>query len=198
MFAEGSDRVVEEHRTERAGGALGRFWPRARSKLYEEPKKLVAHGLARSVTESVGKRPRTTYSITAKGKRAMAAWVPAPGGGPQVEFESLIKVFFAEHGSKADLVATLHRSRDWAREQATESRAIPHAYLDGTGPFPERLPWLLLTGQFLQDFQRMVDQWAEWALGVVAEWPDDLTEAEPDWPALEAMAVLADTLSGIS
>ena len=44
----------------------------------------------------------------------------------------------------------------------------------------------------------MVDQWAEWALGVVAEWPDDLTEAEPDWPALEAMAVLADTLSGIS
>ena len=122
MFAEGSDRVVEEHRTERAGGALGRFWPRARSKLYEEPKKLVAHGLARSATESVGKRPRTTYSITAKGKRAMAAWVPAPGGGPQVEFESLIKVFFAEHGSKADLVATLHRSRDWAREQATESQ----------------------------------------------------------------------------
>src|SRR4028118_1922846 len=71
--------------------ALGRFWPRARSKLYEEPKKLVAHGLARASTESVGKRPRTRYSITAEGRRAMAEWVPAPGSGPLVEFESLIK-----------------------------------------------------------------------------------------------------------
>ncbi len=27
--------------------ALGQFWPRAESKLYEEPKKLVEHGLGR-------------------------------------------------------------------------------------------------------------------------------------------------------
>jgi DNA-binding PadR family transcriptional regulator len=178
--------------------ALGRFWPRARSKLYEEPKKLVAHGLARASTQSVGKRARTTYSITAKGRRAMAAWVPAPGAGPQVEFESLIKVFFAECGSKADLVATLHRTRDWAREQAAESRAIPRDYLGGIGAFPERLPWLILTGRFLHDFQLMVDQWAEWALGVVEAWPDDLTEAEPDLATLAAMAVLADELSGVT
>jgi PadR family transcriptional regulator, regulatory protein AphA len=39
---------------------LSRFWPRARSKLYEEPKKLVAHGLARAREDSVGRRPRTT------------------------------------------------------------------------------------------------------------------------------------------
>jgi PadR family transcriptional regulator, regulatory protein AphA len=175
--------------------ALGLFWPRARSKLYEEPKKLVAHGLARASTESVGKRPRTRYSITAKGRRAMAEWVPAPAGGPHVEFESLIKDFVAEPGSKADLDATLHRTRDWAREQATESRAIPCDYLEGTGAFPERLPWLILTGVFLHDFQRLVHQWAEWALRVVEDWPDELTEAEPDWPALAAMAELADTLS---
>jgi PadR family transcriptional regulator AphA len=178
--------------------ALGRFWPRARSKLYEEPKKLVAHGLARASTQSVGKRARTTYSITAKGRRAMAAWVPTPGAGPHVEFESLIKVFFAEYGSKADLVATLHRTRDWAREQAAESRAIPRDYLGGIGAFPERLPWLILTGRFLHDFQLMVDQWAEWALGVVEAWPDDLTEAEPDLATVAAMAVLADELSGVA
>ena len=39
--------------------ALGQFWPRAESRLYEEPKKLVAHGLARASSEMVGKRPRT-------------------------------------------------------------------------------------------------------------------------------------------
>src|SRR5688572_20716249 len=53
--------------------ALGQFWPRAESKLYEEPKKLVAHGFARSSSEMVGKRPRTVYSITPKGRRALAA-----------------------------------------------------------------------------------------------------------------------------
>jgi len=42
---------------------LNRMWPRARSKLYEEPKKLVAHGLAKASKERTGKRPRTVYSI---------------------------------------------------------------------------------------------------------------------------------------
>ena len=87
--------------------ALGQFWPRAESKLYEEPKKLVAHGLARSSSDMVGKRPRTVYSITPKGRRALEAWVPTPGEGPVLEFEQLVKVFFAEHGTKDDLLATI-------------------------------------------------------------------------------------------
>ncbi|HET9422690.1 MAG TPA: helix-turn-helix transcriptional regulator [Nocardioides sp.] len=175
--------------------ALGRFWPRTRSKLYEEPKKLVAHGLARASTETVGKRERTRYSITTKGRRALADWVPTPGAGPQLEFESLLKVFFAEHGTKQDLVATLEDVRAWAREQARGSHAIPRDYLEGKGDFPERLPWLILTGRFLHDFQRMVDDWARWALGIVDSWPDDLSAAKPDLAALEAIATLADTLA---
>src|SRR5689334_20936508 len=97
--------------------ALGKFWPRAESKLYEEPKKLVARGLAVASKESTGKRPRTVYSITAQGRRALADWVPTPGAGPVLEFESLIKVFYAEHGTKADLLATLARLRDWSDER---------------------------------------------------------------------------------
>src|SRR3954451_12144706 len=73
--------------------ALGQFWPRAESKLYEEPKKLVAHGLAKAAQESVGKRRRTVYSITPKGRKALAKWIPEPGAGPSVEFEALVKVF---------------------------------------------------------------------------------------------------------
>src|SRR5262245_24773439 len=64
--------------------ALGRFWPRAESKLYEEPKKLVALGLASVTSEMVGKRRRTVYSITADGRRALAEWVPSPGAGPTI------------------------------------------------------------------------------------------------------------------
>jgi PadR family transcriptional regulator, regulatory protein AphA len=171
--------------------ALGRFWPRAESKLYEEPKKLVAHGLARASTETVGKRSRTIYTITAKGRRALADWVPTPGAGPTIEFEQLIKVFFAEQGTKADLLATLAGVREWSSERLGANARVPQAYLDGTGPFPERLPWLLLVGQFLVDFHLMVERWADWAGGIVETWPDDVADAQPDWNALETQAAVA-------
>jgi DNA-binding PadR family transcriptional regulator len=171
--------------------ALGRFWPRAESKLYEEPKKLVAHGLARASSEMVGRRRRTIYTITAKGRRALAEWVPTPGPGPVIEFEQLIKVFFAEHGTKADLLATLAGVREWSDERLSANARVPQAYLDGEGPFPERLPWLVLVGQFLVDFHLMVERWADWAGEIVETWPDDVTEATPDWKALETQATVA-------
>src|SRR6516162_6651932 len=40
------------------------YWPRAESHIYEEPKKLVAHGLAAASSEQTGRRPRTMYAIT--------------------------------------------------------------------------------------------------------------------------------------
>jgi len=171
--------------------ALGRFWPRAESKIYEEPKKLVAHGLARATSEPAGKRRRTVYTITPKGRRALAEWVPSPGAGPVLEFEQLIKVFFAEHATKADLLATLARVREESGERLGQNARVPQAYLDGNGPFPERLPWLLLVGQFLVDFSVMVEHWAEWAEAIVATWPDDVTAAEPDWQTLEMQAAVA-------
>jgi PadR family transcriptional regulator, regulatory protein AphA len=175
--------------------ALGQFWPRGRSKLYEEPKKLVAHGLARASQETVGSRPRTVYSITAKGRRALRDWVPEPGNGPVLEFELLIKVFFAEHGSRADLLRTLDAARTWSDEQTLATGSIAREYLDGRGPYPERLPWLTLVGQFLDDFLVLVAEWAEWATAVVEEWPDDPAEAQPDLAALEGQARRADEVA---
>jgi DNA-binding PadR family transcriptional regulator len=171
--------------------ALGRFWPRAQSKLYEEPKKLVALGLARASSEVVGKRPRTVYTITPAGRRALAKWVPTSGAGPVLEFEQLIKVFFAEHGNKEDLLATLDGVRDWSTQVLGASAGVPQAYLDGNGPFPERLPWLVLVGQFLVDFHLMVERWADWATAIVEKWPDEVAGAKPDRRALEQQAAVA-------
>jgi PadR family transcriptional regulator AphA len=56
--------------TQQMDRSLGRIWPRAVSKLYEEPKKLASHGLARSATQHNGQRTRTVYTITANGRRA--------------------------------------------------------------------------------------------------------------------------------
>jgi PadR family transcriptional regulator AphA len=164
--------------------AIGDFWPRAESKLYEEPKKLVAHGLATATSDRVGARPRTVYSITAKGRKAMAAWIPTPAAGPVLEFEALLKVFFAEHGTKADLLAAIETTRAWVDERYRRAEGIPDGYLAGEGPFPDRLPWLILCGQLLQEWIDAVDRWSAWAKATVEAWPEDLRQAPPDLEAL--------------
>ena len=168
--------------------AIGSFWPRARSKIYEEPKKLVAGGYARATAGTVGRRPRTTYTITPKGRRALAAWMGGSGAGPVVEFEELIRVFFAEHGTKPQLLETLERVRTWSDDRTMATGHVAREYLEGRGPFPERLPWILLVGDFLDEFLALVEDWATRAAAEVAEWPEEMHDAEPNLARLERQA----------
>ena len=165
--------------------SLGRMWPRAQSKLYEEPKKLVEYGLAEASADRVGRRPRTTYSITPSGRRALAAWLQEPGEGPVLEFEQLLKIFFAEYGTKADARSTLAAARAWAKQRNEGNLAAARTYLAGEGPFQHRLAQHMLAGAFLTDFYAMVARWAEWATTMVNQWPDDPGQATPDRAAIE-------------
>lgn len=165
--------------TQQMDRSLNRMWPRAQSKLYEEPKKLVEHGLARGQRQLVGKRPRTVYSITPKGRRVLATWLHEPGAGPVLEFEGLLKLIFSEHGTKADALATLAAARAWAEERNEGNREAARAYLAGTGPFQARTPQHMLGGGFLTEYYRMVAEWADWATVLVEGWPDDPSRAAP-------------------
>jgi PadR family transcriptional regulator AphA len=99
-----------------------------------------------------------------------------------------VKLFYAEHGTKQDILAALDRVRAWSDDRNDDSAGIARTYLNGEGAFPERLPWLVLCGQFLEEFEMMVERWTEWAASVVETWPDDITMAEPDLDTLEAQA----------
>jgi DNA-binding PadR family transcriptional regulator len=166
--------------TQQMDRSLGRIWPRAVSKLYEEPKKLADRGYARASTEQNGRRTRTVYAITARGRRALATWLQEPGEGPVLEFEQLLKVFFAENGTKADILAILAAAQRWAQARCAESLAVGEGYLEGAGPFPERLPELQLTSRFITDFYLLVLNWSHWATTLVEIWPDDPRNAAHD------------------
>jgi DNA-binding PadR family transcriptional regulator len=174
--------------------SLRRIWPRAASKLYEEPKKLVAHGYARASDDSVGRRPRTRYTITAKGRRALAAWLSRPGDGPVLECEQLVKIHFADSGTKADVLANLEAMRTWVLGQNEENLATAHAYLEGRGAFPQRAALNQLPGRFLTDFYVTVANWVRWAGDIVAGWPDDVTEAPFDLDAAREGVRLAESV----
>jgi DNA-binding PadR family transcriptional regulator len=172
--------------TKQMDRSLGRLWPRTRSKLYEEPKKLVELGLATATPEASGRRKRTAYRITAKGRRALASWLSEPGQGPVLEFEGLLKVFFSDHGTRDGALASIAAAREWAAERNAENLAAARAYSAGEGEFQERAATNLVSGRFLTDFYAMVDAWASWAFGVVEQWPDDPGEAVLDPAELEA------------
>jgi DNA-binding PadR family transcriptional regulator len=162
------------------------------SKIYEEPKKLVAHGLATAVEEPVGRRTRTRYAITSQGRQALAEWHREPGAGPVLEFEQLLKLAFAEHGTTADASATVAAARAWAVERNAENLATARAYLAGEAQFQHRLPQNVLAGRFLTDFYRMVAEWSDWAADVVSDWPDAPADAVVDPAELREIVRRAD------
>jgi DNA-binding PadR family transcriptional regulator len=166
--------------TQEMGRSLGRLWPRTESKLYEEPKKLVDHGLARARTDRVGRRPRTVYTITARGRRALAQWLDEPGEGPVLEFEALVKLLFAGHGSREAALASIAGVRAWAAEQNEGSVAAGEAFLERDGRFAERAAETLLVGAFLTDYYALVARWADWAAAQVRAWPDDPARRRAD------------------
>jgi PadR family transcriptional regulator AphA len=168
--------------------SLKHFWPRAQSRIYEEPKRLAALGLVKATREHVGRRPRTTYAITAKGRRVLRDWLAEPGSGPTLELEALLKVFYGEQATKRDVLANVDAIARWAHNQNQENVAFARLYRDSDGPFPQRLAVIALTGQFMTDFADMLTAWATWAAETVAAWPEDGSSAEPDRHVFTAIA----------
>jgi hypothetical protein len=97
-----------------------------------------------------------------------------------LEFEQLLKVFFADSGCRRDTLTTLAASERWARERSAESLGIARQYVAGEGPFPERSAELELASRFMTDFYALVADWAIWAQARVAAWPDNPREARAD------------------
>lgn len=150
--------------------SIGWFWPRAERKLYDEPKRLVAAGLAASTAQMTGARPRTVYTITARGRKALRAWLSESPAPPALEFEGLVKVFFADNGDLEQLRATLQsiaatsdlRLADL--EEKVDQNAAPDV------PFPDRRAINQVALRFQVDHERSIGAWARWAMEQVAEW----------------------------
>jgi PadR family transcriptional regulator AphA len=177
------------------------FWPRAESNLYAEPKRLVDEGFAKARPDPVGRRRRTVYSITPKGRRALERWIGEPAGESRLESETLVKAMFAPHGSKEDLLGHLRRLLDELEAKQQQLRAIFQEYLAGEDPFPERLHVNVLCYRLIWDYTRTAASWATWALDAVDRWPG--VTAPADRPELmkvleEALEADADVRTGRS
>ena len=154
------------------------FWPRTERQLYEQPKLLVAHGLATATREHVGRRPRTVYRITPAGRRALKAWLAVPSTAWSFEYEGLVKVFLSDHGTKEHLLAQLRAGQDANRAEDARHREL-WAQRQRDRPFPQRMHINALVSRFFAEFAAAVDRWADWAIDEVDSW-ETVAEPPPD------------------
>ena len=161
--------------------SLSHFWPRAESNLYAEAKRLVTDGYAAARQEQSGGRRRTVYRITPQGRKALRAWLEAPGGDTRLESEPLLKVFFADQGSKADLLDTLRAMGAVAEAQQALLRDMAEEYRAGHGPFPERLAISVLAMGLVWEQLEATIAWSRRAIETVGKWQKPGPGEEPVW-----------------
>ena len=120
-----------------------------------------------------------------------------PGDGPILEFEQLLKISFADSGSKADIATNLAATRTWVLDQNEENLATARAYLEGRRAFPQRAALNQLAGRFLTDFYVMVAHWVDWASQIIDTWPDDVRDAPYNVAAAEEAVRLAESVAKV-
>lgn len=163
--------------------SVGNMWPRAASVVYEEPRRLVALGFATAKATSTGKRASTTYGITAKGRQALRRWLEQPGAGPVTEFEGLLKVAFADHGSIEGLRTNLRAIREFAEADIADTEQRFREYAQTGGPFPDRLPVIALAAEHFRLQSEALLRWIDWAERSTRNWTGVTIETGARVPA---------------
>ncbi len=156
------------------------MWPRAESNVYAEPRRLVEAGLATAREEWNGQRRRTIYAITKAGRRALAEWIASPSARPRYENEALVKVMFAENGSRDDLRKSIRELADDAEAGVRHFREIADRYAANRGEYPHRFGLSGLALRLAAEQQAATLRWARWAEQVVAGWDSPLA-ADAAW-----------------
>jgi PadR family transcriptional regulator, regulatory protein AphA len=115
--------------------SIGNFWPLQHAQLYSEPERLAGEGYLSERREETGRR-RRNYRMTAKGRRALAAWRAEPTAGlSELRDAGLLKLFLG--GDRRKLAQVQIEAHQRKLDEYLELRKGD----PGTEP---RGPWLSL------------------------------------------------------
>jgi PadR family transcriptional regulator, regulatory protein AphA len=97
--------------------SIENFWPVPHTTAYEEPARLATAGYLEARQEEAGRR-RRVYSLTDRGRQALAEWSAEPvAAPPQLRDEVMLKIF-----AGADAAALVADRVEWHRRKLEELR----------------------------------------------------------------------------
>ncbi len=166
--------------TEFMGTSVIRFiLPRSPSQLYNEPKKLAALGLIDIEKKPNGKRQRTQYHITAKGKIAFQTWLNEEGAPPKIEYKSLLKFYLVDPNDTQGLKNKAREMRQETLEQMQSTLDLLDDIIAQGGIYRDTVMTASMSSRFgVEQFKaRMnwLDQLDQW----LTQEPD--TDDMQDW-----------------
>jgi PadR family transcriptional regulator, regulatory protein AphA len=113
---------------QQVAASVGYFWSLHHAQLYTEPERLANAGYLDERREETGRR-RKHYSVTAKGRDALATWRAEPTGSlTELREPALLKLFFgADPGQLAEVQVRAHRERlaEYRAIQAQMPEEVP-------------------------------------------------------------------------
>lgn len=171
------------------------IWQTSEGHLYREQARLVKLGWASVEEEPAGRRTRKRYSITDEGRTALTEWLATEPMEPSFQVEGIVRTFFADQGSPAQLVATMEATAGHARAMRDEMLGFVEEYLEDGGPmsmieqarsapgsdreefhgrpmYPERLHVVALTIDVTTQLLETIDQFFAAAAQEVSTWSD--------------------------
>src|SRR5262249_4322462 len=125
-------------------------------------------------------------------RRALAEWQSRPSAPPALEFESLVRLYFAASATPAEMRAAIDSVRAHAETIFIAGGTAMADYLDGRHPFPERAQFSGFIADFLWSFAELLSDWAERSAAEVATWQNTSPDTEK---RARAHAVFRDCLA---
>ena len=87
------------------------YWDAAPSQWYAEPKRLAEHGYLESHKQPGRTRERTHYTLTDRGREALAEWVRTPATLPRIQNEPVVRLLAADLVEPAAVLEGLEAMR---------------------------------------------------------------------------------------
>jgi hypothetical protein len=116
--------------------------------------------------------------VTAAGRRAFNAWLDEPPTPATIEIEAVLRVMFADRGTKAQLVKALEHLHD--QGHALQQRALEQgAEYAGRPGLEHRMHLAATGGRFVHEYAALLERYATWAKDEVSSWPSTGADAAP-------------------
>lgn len=131
------------------------YWEAADSQWYAEPKRLEALGHLSSRKEPGRTRPRTHYTLTDKGRRALAEWMREPARFPRIQHEAVVRLLAADLVGEDAVLDSLRA----LREEIADLSARLDAAEAIAATIPGRERYLLLNHRLAR---RLVQAHIDW------------------------------------
>lgn len=153
------------------------FWPRAESRIYDEARALVERGLAKDSVTHTGRRARTSYRITAAGRRHVRSWLATPPRPTTLECEPVLRILLGRLAPPDALHEAVAQVRADAEAILDVGRTVAVEYAGGTAPFQDDVAYRSLVFDFLSHHAFMLLAWADRADAALADMATQAPEA---------------------